>query len=70
MINVSQIKEHMEVKGSDGKHIGTIIGVEDGHLKIASGGIDHEIATDMVAAIEKQTIRLRQTAAETIRSWH
>ena len=26
MINASQIKEHMEVKGSDGKHVGTVLG--------------------------------------------
>ena len=43
MINASQIKEHMEVKGSDGKHVGTVLGVEDGKLKIASGGIDHYV---------------------------
>src|SRR5262245_24220189 len=28
MINASQIKENMEVKGSDGKHVGTVLGVE------------------------------------------
>ena len=33
MINASQIKEHMEVKGSDGKHVGTVIGVEAGQVK-------------------------------------
>jgi Uncharacterized protein conserved in bacteria (DUF2171) len=27
MINASQIKEHMEVMGSDGKHVGTVLGV-------------------------------------------
>ena len=25
MINASQIKEHMDVKGSDGKHVGTVL---------------------------------------------
>ena len=30
MINASQIKENMEVKSSDGKHVGTVLGVEDG----------------------------------------
>ena len=37
MINASQIKEHMEVKSSDGKHIGTVFRVENGRLKLASG---------------------------------
>jgi hypothetical protein len=43
MINASQIKEHMEVKGSDGKHVGTVLGVEGEQVKIASGGMDHFI---------------------------
>ena len=70
MINASKIKQHMEVKGSDGKHIGTVLGVENGRLKVASGGIDHAIAIDMVDAIQNQTIRLRTTAEETVRPWH
>ena len=41
MINASQIKEHMTVKGSDGKHVGTVLGVENGRLRLASGGMDH-----------------------------
>ena len=28
MIIALQIKEHMEVQGSDGKHVGTVLGVE------------------------------------------
>jgi hypothetical protein len=28
MLNTSQIKEYMEVKGSDGKHVGTVLCVE------------------------------------------
>ena len=49
MINVSQIKEHMEVKGSDGKHVGTVLGVEGKQVKIASGGMDHYIDLAAVA---------------------
>src|SRR4051794_39635882 len=30
MANASQIKEQMAVKGSDGKHVGTVLGVENG----------------------------------------
>jgi hypothetical protein len=70
MINASQIKEHMEVKGSDGKHVGTVLGVEKGRLKLASGGMDHDIDIEMVDAIKNQTVRLRKTAEETVRTWH
>jgi hypothetical protein len=70
MINASQIKENMAVKGSDGKHVGTVLGVENGRLKLASGGMDHVIDIAMVDAIEKDTVRLRKTAEETVRTWH
>jgi hypothetical protein len=29
-----QIKEHMEVVGSDGQHVGTVDGVEDDRIKL------------------------------------
>jgi hypothetical protein len=70
MINASRIKEHMEVKGSDGKHVGTVLGLENGRLKLASGGMDHEIDIAMVDAIEDDAVRLLKTAGETIRTWH
>jgi hypothetical protein len=70
MINASQIKEQMEVQGSDGKHVGTVYAVENGRLKLASGGMDHEIDIEMVDAIENDAVRLRKTAEETIRAWH
>ena len=59
MINASQIKEHMEVKGSDGKHVGTVLGVENGRLNLASGGMHHDIDIEMVEAIRDDTARLR-----------
>jgi len=70
MINASHIKEHMAVKGSDGKHIGTVLRVEEGRLRLASGGMDHDIDIDMVDGVEDQTVRLRKTAEETVRTWH
>jgi hypothetical protein len=70
MINASQIKEHMEVKGSDGKHVGTVLGIENGRLKLASRGIDHDIDIAMVDVVEKNSVRLRKTAEETVRTWH
>lgn len=70
MINAAQIKEHMEVKGSDGKHVGTVLGIENGRLKLASGGMDHAIDIGMVDAIKNDTVHLRETAAETVRTWH
>jgi hypothetical protein len=70
MINASQIKEHMEVKGSDGKHVGTVLGVQNGRLNLASGGMHHDIDIEMVNAIKGDTIHLRKTAEEAVRTWH
>ena len=70
MINVSQIKEHMEVKGSDGKHVGTVLGVEGEQVKIASGGMDHFIDIASVNAVEGEKVTLKMTAEETVRTWH
>jgi hypothetical protein len=70
MINASQIKEHMEVKGSDGKHIGTVLSVESRQVKIASGGMEHYIDFAMVDAIKNGGIALSKTADEAVRTWH
>jgi hypothetical protein len=70
MINASQIKEHMEVKGSDGKHVGTVLGVEDGQVKIASGGMDHYIDIATVDAIEGDRVLLSEPAEQAVRTWH
>jgi len=70
MPNATQIKEHMEVKGSDGKHVGTVLGVEREQVKIASGGMDHDTDIGMVDAIENDTVRLGKTAEEVVRTWH
>ena len=70
MPNATQIKEHMEVKGSDGKHVGTVLGVEREQVKIASGGMDHYIDIATVDAIEGDRVTLSKTAEETVRTWH
>lgn len=70
MPNALQIKEHMEVKGADGKHVGTVLGVENERVKIASGGMDHYINVATVDAIKGDTVTLSKTAEETVRTWH
>jgi len=70
MIKASHIKENMEVKGSDGKHVGTVLGVEERRVKLASGGMDHYIEMAMVDAIKDGALFLTKTAQETVRTWH
>jgi len=70
MPTASQIKEHMEVKGADGTHVGTVLGVENDRVKVASGGMDHYIDIATVDAIEDDTVTLSKSAEETLRTWH
>ena len=70
MVNAGQIKEQMEVKGSDGKHIGTVDGIEGQRVRLASGGMYHYIELDMVDSIKDGAVRLNKTAAEATGPWH
>jgi hypothetical protein len=70
MNDVSKIKEHMEVKDSDGKHLGTVLGIGNGRVKIASAGMEHDIDLAMVDAIKDGAVWLTDTAEETVRTWH
>lgn len=69
-MNDRGIKEHMEVIGADGVHIGTVDRVEDGRIKLTkadSGGAGHRghhhyIDMGLVADIEGQKVRLSANA--------
>jgi hypothetical protein len=52
----------MSVKGSDGKHIGTV--------DLASGGMYHYIDLAMVDTIKDGAVCLSKSTEETTRAWH
>jgi hypothetical protein len=59
------IREHMEVIGADGVHIGTVDRVEENRIKLVRGdsGIGHEdhhhfIPRGLVAEVEGDRVRL------------
>lgn len=64
MADLSQLKEHMEVIGADGVHIGTVDKIEGRRIKLvkADSGSHHDhhhyLSTGLVAGIEGNTIRL------------
>jgi hypothetical protein len=66
MARLDGIKEHMEVIGADGVHVGTVDRVEGGRIKLTredSGeGHHHDhhhfISGDLVAEIEGDQVRL------------
>lgn len=74
MVDVNLIKEHAEVIGADGVHVGTVDHVEGGRIKLTkrdSGegshqGHHHFISLDLVADIENERIRLSTTGANAL----
>lgn len=64
MADLSQIKEHMEIIGADGVHIGTVDHVEGDRIKMTKadsgshGGHHHYISGGLVAGIEGDRVRL------------
>lgn len=70
MVKAGQIKEQMEVKGSDGKHVGTVEGMQGDKIQLASGGMIHTIAIDAVDDVTGDVVRLKQTAKDATRPWH
>jgi hypothetical protein len=70
MVNAGQIKEQMEVRGADGKHVGTVDGMEGQRIRLASGGMLHTLELDAVDTVEGDVVKLKQTAHEATKPWH
>jgi hypothetical protein len=70
MFEASAIKEHMEVIGADGVHVGTVDHLDCDRIKLTkkdSGqgsheGHHHYISTGLVAGVEGDTVRLSANA--------
>ena len=64
MVDISEIKEHMEVIGADGVHVGTVDAVEGDRIKLtrkdsgSHSGHHHYISGGLVATIEGDKVRL------------
>ena len=65
MSGIEDIREHMEVIGADGVHIGTVDRVEDNRIKLirADSGIGHEehhhfLPKGLIAEVEGDKVRL------------
>lgn len=71
MSDLSGIREHMEVIGADGVHVGTVDTVEDGRIKLTKAdsgegshaGHHHYVEGALVAGIEGDKVRLSANAA-------
>jgi hypothetical protein len=72
MADVGKIKEHMEVRASDGRSVGTVDRVEGGKIKLTRGssshGHHHLIPTSWVDRID-QHVHLNQTGNYVEQNW-
>ncbi|KQZ01880.1 hypothetical protein ASD45_14220 [Pseudolabrys sp. Root1462] len=67
---MNQVKEHMEVIGADGAHVGTVDKVEGNRIKLTKAdsgqgshkGHHHFIDMSLVAEVEGQKVRLSANA--------
>jgi hypothetical protein len=70
MVSTSAIREHMEVIGADGVHVGTVDRLEGDRIKLAkkdSGqgsheGHHHYVSAALVANVEGDRVRLSANA--------
>ena len=69
MADLSQVREHMEVVGADGVHVGTVDSVRGGRIKLVKAdsgshsGHHHYISGGLVAAVEGDKVRLSANGA-------
>ena len=80
MADLSQIKEHMEVIGADGVHVGTVDHVDGDRIKLTKkdsgadveggdgkhAGHHHYVSVGLVADIEGDKVRLSATGANAV----
>lgn len=80
MADLSQIKEHMEVIGANGVHVGTVDHVDGDRIKLTKkdsgadveggegdhAGHHHYISVGLVADIEGNQVRLSANAANAV----
>jgi hypothetical protein len=76
MVDASQIKEHAEVIGADGVHVGTVDHIDGDRIKLTKndspqsedgqGAKHHYISLGLVAEVEGDKVRLSATGANAI----
>jgi hypothetical protein len=72
-MQTSGIREHMEVLGSDGVHVGLVDRVEGGRIKLTrsdpiSEGSHHFVAMDAVERVDAH-VHLRSPSSELLAQW-
>ena len=74
MVNSKDIREHMEVVGSDGKHVGTVDHLEGSdRIKLTrsdqqAGGKHHFVALSAVQSVDSK-VHLNKTSQAVMQEW-
>ncbi|WP_426958553.1 DUF2171 domain-containing protein [Muricoccus radiodurans] len=73
MADASQIKEHMEVVGSCGHHVGTVDHVEGNRIKLTKNdggdGQHHYLPISLVASVEDGKVKTSMNHLDTIKQF-
>jgi hypothetical protein len=74
MTDASQIREDLEVVGSDQVHVGTVDHLEGQRIKLAktdpaAGGEHHYLHLDMVETVDDGRVVLNRTGAQALDEW-
>jgi hypothetical protein len=73
-MNLSSVREHMKVVGSDRKPVGTVDHIEGDEIKLAKNdpqadGQHHYIPSDWVERVEGDQVELSMSASEARAQW-
>jgi hypothetical protein len=74
MSDLGNIREHMEIIGADGVHVGTVDHVDGDRIKLTKGdsgegshkGHHHYISGGLVAGVEGDKVRLSASGANAV----
>ena len=74
MINASEIREHMEVVGSDGHHVGRVDHVKGSEIELTkfdfgAGLRHHFIPLSWVDHVDQQGVHLNMSTADAKSEW-
>lgn len=74
MVDTSGIREHMEVIGADGGHVGTVDKIEGERIKLTkddrgAGGVHHWISLSLVEEVDPDAVRLSMKAELAPQFW-
>ena len=71
---ISQVREHMEVVGSDGAHIGTVDKLRGDRIILTkgdedAGGVHHSVPSSWIKSVDAQKVVLERTAEQAHDAW-